>query len=102
MSNKDHEDLIDTWAFFAADVKTWNPFWHNYLFTLDDLKKRRPLEWQDKLAILFKPYKVQIGDGGAYYYKLAYGRIYLVKHVSTSGKTTKPGELTPPQKEIQP
>ena len=58
---------------------TENPFYRQYVFSKDDLK-RFELKWWDKLSVLFRPMYVQIVDGYAVHFKTkADGRVFVFR-----------------------
>lgn len=55
-----------------------NPFYHNYIFSEDDLK-RAQIKWWEHPILFFLTEYVQINDGYVWHYKMWRGRIYFLK-----------------------
>ena len=60
-------------------AKINNPFYRQYFFTKEDLK-RCQLTWIDRLSVLFRPMYAQVAEGYAIHFKTkADGRIFIFK-----------------------
>ncbi len=60
-------------------MKTDNPFYYNYLFSAEDIKRCTIKKWRYPL-LFFLPTYVATADGYAYFYKRWDGKIYLMKY----------------------
>ena len=58
--------------------ETENPFYYNYVFSKDDLKRYVIKKWQYPLLWLLPTY-VQISEGYVFHFKQWQGCIYLMK-----------------------
>lgn len=59
-------------------TKKENPFYHNYLFSEEDLR-RCTFRKRDRLWLWIFPTYVQFADGYSFYFKIVNGRYYLMK-----------------------
>ena len=58
--------------------KADNPFYHNYLFSEEDVERAIIKKWQYPLLWLLPTY-VQRADGYAFHFKVFQGKYYLMK-----------------------
>lgn len=66
-----------------------NPFYHNYLFTKEDLQKiNTKFTFRDKLRLLFKPMYVQINDGYVFFFKQIDNEYFLYKYELLTKEST--------------
>jgi len=60
-------------------TKTENPFYHQYVFTKEDLNRAK-IKWWEYPFLWLKSTKVQISEGFAVFYKRGSdGRVYMMK-----------------------
>lgn len=62
---------------YEQQCKLDNPFYHNYLFSKEDLKTTT-IKWYQYLVLWFLPMKVQITTDGVAYFKVWNGAYYFI------------------------